>query len=166
MIPMNEINKLINKYYKRDGKNRTAYTKLDKQEKYSNEYKKERRLASKEKHRYLILQELTGEVPFHITKDQLNQIEYWITSFNDNFKNFHRRSSEETIILAFIMIQYKQANPNMEVDNYSICKKYKLNQRVFELIQNRLIFELMRTVPMTYNQSRHYNHHILMKGKE
>lgn len=163
LIIMVNYNKLINKYYKKDGADMTANIKTHKAERTSNQYHKQRRLEAKAKHRYLLLNELLKEVPFHLQKDQTDQIEYWLTSFNDNFKKFHRKSSEETIILAFIMIQRKKANPKLQVEKYSISKKYNLTSPVFELIQNRLIFELMRTTPLTYNQSKRYNHDILIK---
>ena len=160
LITMVNYKRLINKYYKREGKNLTAQPKIYKGERNRNEYHKKMRLEANRKNRYLILQELLKEAPFHITQTQHAQIVHWINSFNKNFKNFHRRSSEETIILAFIMIQYKQANPNIEVSKYTICKKYKLTQPVFSTIQNRLIFELMRTTPMIYSQSKHYNQYL------
>lgn len=160
---MVDYNRLINKYYKKDGKNITGNIKIHKAEKMSNEYHRQRRQEAREKHRYLLLQELVKETPFNLTPSQINQIEYWITSFNNNFKNFHRKSSEETILLAFIMIQRKKVNPKLQVEKFTISRKYKLNNQVFELIQNRLIFELMRTTPLTYSQAKHYNHEILIK---
>jgi hypothetical protein len=159
---MNNIRYLINKYYKKDGKNMTATPRISPAERTSTKYHKKIRLEAKKKHRYLLFQELLKEIPFHLNKTQTKQIEYWIGKFNDNFKNFHRRSSEKTILLAFIMIQRKQTNPKIRIEKYSICNKYNLTSPVFELIQNRLIFELMRTTPMTYLQSKQYDHNILM----
>lgn len=144
----------------------TAHPKIYNGERSSNEYRKQRRLEASQKHRYLILHDLIKEVPFHITETQSAQIEYWINTFNDNFKNFHRKASEETIILAFIMIQQKQANPKIQIPRYAVSKKYKLTMSVFTLVQNRLIFELMRTTPLTYSQSKQYNHYILTKEGE
>ena len=163
---MVDYNRLINKYYKTDGKNLTGHIKIHKAEKMSNKYHRERRLEATEKHRYLLLQELLKETPFRLTENQIKQIEYWLTTFNDNFKNFHRKSSEETIILGFIMIQYKQANPKISINRYKICKKYKLTHSIFELIQNRLIFELMRTTPMTYTQAKYYNQYLDEKDED
>lgn len=160
---MTNYRKLIRKYYKKEGKNNTEHIKIHPSEKTSNNYQYQRRLEAKQKHRYLLLQELLKEIPFHLDESQIAQIEYWLTTFNKNFKNFHRKSSEKTIILAFIMIQRKKTNPKMQVEKFSINKKYNLTYPVFELIQNRLIFELMRTTPLTYSQSKHLNHEILIK---
>ena len=112
---------------------------------------------------YLLFQELLNEIPFHLNKNQVKQIGYWLKKFNKDFKQFHRRSSEKTIILAFIMIQRKNVKPKIQVDKFGICKKYNLTPPVFELIQNRLIFELMRTTELTYNQSKYYDHELLIK---
>lgn len=163
---MVNYNKLINKYYKKEGKNLTAQPRIYKGERSRNEYHKDVRLEANRKNRYLLLRQLMNEVPFHITKTQRAQIMYWVESFNDNFKNFHRRSSEETILLGFIMIQYKQVNPNINIDKYTICKKYNLTPAIFELIQNRLIFELMKTTPLTYNQAKYYNHYLEEKEED
>ena len=61
------------------------------------------------------------------------------------------------------MIQQKHTNPRLNVEKYTISQKYNLNNTVFETIQNKLIFKLMRTLPLTYNQARHVNHEILIK---
>ena len=85
--------------------------------------------------------------------------------FNEDFKNFHRQSSNETILLAFIFIQQKQVNKRINVEQYSISKKYNLTTPIFETIQNELIFQLMRTTPLQYNQKKVLDNSILQKGK-
>jgi len=159
------IQRLLNKYYKPEGACLTADFKINPSEKHTKEYNKKMKREQYRKNRHLILQELLNEIPFRLNQNQVTQIKYWIDRFNDNFKDFHRRSSNETIILAFIMIQRKQANPRLEVERLSICKKYNLTYPVFINIQNKLIFQLMRTTELTYNQSKHLNHSILEKGE-
>ena len=61
--------------------------------------------------------------------------------------------------------QQKHSNPRLQVENYTISHKYELNNNTLLLIQNRLIFELMRTTPLTYNQSIYLNREILEKGE-
>lgn len=160
---MTNYTELIKKYYRNDGENMTATPKITSAERSSNEYHRKVRQAALKKHRHLILDELINEIPFRLTEPQILQIRYWIDNFNDNFKNFHRKSSNETIILAFIMIQRKKVNPKIQVERFTISRKYNLTHPVFETIQNRLIFELMRTTQLVYNQSRYYNHEILKK---
>ena len=157
------IERLINKYCKPDGANITANHKPHPAERTSNEYRKKQKQEETRKHRQLILDELLNETPFNLNPVQVQQIRYWIDKFNADFKNFNRKSSNETIILAFIMIQRKKVNPRLNVERFTISRKYKLNNTVFITIQNRLIFRLMRTTQLVYNQSRYYNHNILEK---
>jgi len=155
---MNDIKQLINKYYKPDGKNMTGSNKKTPAERYTKTHALKQKNEANRKHRHNILSELTREIPFTLTHHQTEQIRYWIDTFNNNFKEFHRQSSNETIILAFIMIQAKNHNPRLQLENYSINEKYNLTTPIFELIQNRLIFQLMRTTPLTYNQRIHQLH--------
>lgn len=152
---MTNIEFLIKKYYKPDGKNMTGTNKKTSQERYTETYRKNENIKANLKHRHNILSELLTEIPFTLTTVQTEQIRYWIDTFNNTFKDFHRQSSNETIILAMIMIQAKRANSRLNVEQYNISTKYNLTSPIFELIQNRLIFQLMRTTPLTYNQRKH-----------
>ena len=158
------INQLINKYYKPDGKNKTGTIRVNKAEKHTPEYNKKLKREQYRRNRHLILDKLLNEIPFHLEPNQVTQIRYWIDRFNNNFKEFHYNSSNETIILAFIMIQWKQKYPKLYVANMPICKQYELTTPKFELIQNRLIFQLMKTTELTYNQSKYVNHNLLEKS--
>ena len=160
---MTDINNLIRTYYTADGENMTATPRKDKRECVSNEYNQQIKQESNRKNRHLILDQLLNETPFTLSEPQIQQIRYWIDTFNPYWKQFHRQASNETILLAFIMIQRKDTNPKIRVQRFSISRKYKLTPAVFENIQNRLIFLLMKTTPLTYNQSKHYNHEILIK---
>jgi hypothetical protein len=164
---MTDIKKLLNKYYKPDGENMTADVKINPAERFSNKYHNTIRQEQKNKHRYLLLQQLLNETPFYLNEDQIQQIQYWIDTFNDNFKEFHRQASEETIILALIFIQRKQTHKDTQIYRYKISSKYNLTTPVFTTIQNQLIFQLMRTTPLTYSQKKHLDNHILQKrGRE
>ncbi len=143
----------------------TKYEKSTSAERYTTEYKRKLKQETARKNRHLILDELLTEIPFHITTDQETQIRYWIDRFNNNFKDFHRQASNETIILAFIIIQLKQENKRLNIEKLSISRKYNLTQRIFNNIQNELIFQLMKTTELRYTQSKYYNHEILKKGE-
>ena len=153
---MTNIETLIKKYYKKEGENITASPKKTSAECYTNQYHKIEKMKANRKHRHNILTELLKETPFTLSYNQKEQIRYWIDLFNEDFKQFHRQASNETIILSFIMIQQKKANPRLTVENYTISEKYHLNTPTFELIQNRLIFQLMKTTPLTYSQSKYH----------
>lgn len=160
---MTDINKLIQKYYNADGENITGTPKKDKAECYTNSYNKQQRLESNRQNRHLILDQLLNEIPFHLHPGQVETIRIWIDEFNSYWKDFHRQASNETVILAMIMIQRKQANKALKVERFSISKKYNLTTPIFITIQNQLIFELMRTTPLTYKLADKYNHEILEK---
>lgn len=161
MMPMTDINLLLNKYYTREGGNLTAHDKINKAEKHTSEYNIKQKREQYKRHRHLILDKLLTEIPCHYTQNDICTIRYWIDRFNDNFKDFHRQSSNETIILAFCMIYWKQKNPKIKVSELPISHKYDLTNEKFELIQNRLIFQLMKTTELTYSQAKYLNHNYL-----
>ena len=142
----------------------TADIKINPAERFSNEYHNNIRQTQRNKHRYLLLHELLNEVPFYLNDDQITQIQYWLTIFDKDFKNLHRQASEETIILALIFIQRKQTHTDTQIYRYKISSKYDLTVPIFTTIQNQLIFHLMRTTPLTYNQKKTLDNHILQKG--
>lgn len=152
MTVMTNIKHLLQKYEKPTSAERT-----------SNEYTHKQKTEKTRKNKHLILDELLNEIPFTITETQEQQIRRWIDLFNDTWKEFHRQASNETIILALIFIQHKQANPKIRTYEYSITTKYDLTDRKFEVIQNNLIFQLMRHTPLTYTLSKKYDHEILNK---
>ena len=158
---MNDINSLLNKYYTSEGKNLTAIETPTPAEKTRTDYNKKMKKQQYNRHRHLILDELLTEIPYHYTTNEITTIRYWIDRFNDNFKDFHRTSSNETIILAFLMIYQKQKNPKIKVSELPISQKYDLTENRFTLIQNRLIFQLMRTTELTYSQAKYVNHNYL-----
>jgi len=147
---MTDYAKLIQKYYTPVGMNRTDHEKFNKNEKHTPGYNKKQKQQQRLRHRYLILDQLINEIPFHITTQQITEIKTWLRRFNPYFREFHKNSSNETIILAFIFIQYKHKNPRVNIEKYSISEKYDLNTSKFTLIQNRLIFYLMGTTELTY----------------
>lgn len=158
---MTDIENLLNKYYKKIGQNATAIETPTNAEKHTSNYNTRLKREQYNRHRHLILDELLTEIPYHYTKHEITTIRYWIDRFNDNFKDFHRTSSNETIILAFLMIYQKQKNPKIKVSELPISQKYDLTENRFTLIQNRLIFQLMRTTELTYSKAKHVNHEYL-----
>ena len=163
---MSNIEYLLTKYYKKEGANLTAHQKINKAEKHTPRYNKKIKREQYRRNRHLILKQLLNETPFTLKQYQIDQIKYWIDRFNDDFKSFHRNSSNETILLAFIMIQQMHTDKGMNINKYSISKKYNLTLSKFETIQNQLIFRLMKTTELRYSQSKHYNHEKLNKEKE
>lgn len=150
---MTDIKKLLMKYEKPTAAEKT-----------SREYDYKQKMEKAKKHKHLLLDQLLNEITFTLDKTQVDQIRRWIDLFNPYWKDFHRQASNETIILAFIFIQYKQVNPKLRIYEHSICTKYKLTDRKFEVIQNNLIFQLMKHTPLTYTLSTKYDNDILNKN--
>lgn len=158
---MTDIGKLLNKYYKSVGADATAIEKTHPAEKHTSDYNTKIKREKYNRHRHLLLDQLLNEIPHHYTASEIESIRYLIDRFNDNFKDFHRQSSNETIILAFLMIYWERKNPKLKVSELPISQKYNLDSHKFELIQNRLIFKLMSTMELTYSQAKHVNHEYL-----
>ena len=154
---MSNIEQLFQKYYTPEGKNPIAYEKRHRAEHTSKEYWNRQRQDKALKHKHLILDQLLNEINFTIKPYQIRQIRYWIDRFHKDFKNLHRQSTNEAIILALIMIEYKQDNPKMDIGTMKISRKYGLTNHKFTIIQNRLIHQIMRTTELQYNQAIYVN---------
>ena len=154
---MSNIEQLLQKYYTPEGENTTAYEKRHRAEHTSKEYWNRQRQETALKHKHLILNELLNEINFNIKPYQIQQVRYWIDRFHKDLKNLHRQSSNETIILALIMIEYKQDNPKMDIGTMKISRKYGLTNHKFTIIQNRLIHQIMKTTELRYNQAKYAN---------
>lgn len=141
------------------------YDKITPAERHTNEYYNKNKTEENRKNRHLLLDSLLNEVPFTLNKNEIRQIRYWIDRFNNEWKNIHRQSSDETILLALILMQRKNSNPKIQIQQYNICETYDLTTSKFITIQNRIVFLLMKTTPLVYTQSKYYDHY-LQENKE
>ena len=133
-------------------------------EKRSLEYDNKLKQESKLKHRMLIVEELSLEAKFLLLSDsQKNIVKHLVKLFNNDFKQLHRRVSDETIILAFIFYLKKLDTPKIQLKNYAITKKYNLSDAVFELILCRVTDYFMSNSPLILQQSLIDNHEDLVK---
>lgn len=130
------------------------YEKPTPGERYTPAYNREIRTQQRVKNRHLLLDQLLNEIPFYLTRNEKQRIRYFIDTFT-NFKIFHRRVSNECILLSFIFLMKTLRNPKTDVEKYSISKKYGLNNPVFRLIICRLNNEVMKTTPLLLNQNKH-----------
>lgn len=130
----------------------------------SSEYENQLKLEATLKHRMLLVDQLTLEAKYlMLTKSQQNIVKYLVKIFNNDFKNLHRRSSDETIILAFMFYLKKLETPRIRLENYSITRKYNLTDAVFELILCRITDYFMKHSPVVVNQTHLDNHDDLVK---
>ena len=142
------------------------YDKITPAERHTNEYYNKNKTEENRKNRHLLLDSLLNEVPFTLNKNEIRQIRYWIDRFNTEWKNIHRQSSDETILLALILMQRKHSNPKIQIQQYNICETYDLTTSKFITIQNRIVFLLMKTTPLVYTQSKYYDHYLQEKKED
>ncbi len=149
---MTDIKQLIKKY-----------EKPVKGERYNKKYQMKINKESRRKNRHLLLDNLLNEIPFALTSTEIDTIRYFIDKIS-NFNNLHRRCSNECILLAMIFLMRTLVKPKTNVDEYSISKKYGLNNTNFRLIICRLNNEILKTLPLTIHETKQDNHYYLEKS--
>lgn len=154
-VSYESIEKIIKKY---EG---NVYVPGEKRSrKYDKQY--ERKVAVKNRH--LLADNLFNEVVFHINQSEKEQVHYLIDKFQ-NFRKLHGKASNETIILSFIFYVKMKQNTLIRLDEYKICKKYKLNNRTFEIILCKIILKLLEETEIKRSVTTQYDHNILLKGE-
>lgn len=139
------------------------YEKPTSAERYTKTYKKQLKQKQRIKNRHLLLDELNNEIPFHLTNTQIDTIRYFINTVKD-FNKLHRRCSNKTILLAMIFLMRTIDKPKTNVDEYSISKKYGLNNTNFRLIICRLNNEILMSLPITIHETKKDNYLYLEKS--
>lgn len=139
------------------------YEKPTSAERYTKKYKRELKQKQRIKNRHLLLDELTNEIPFHLTNTQIRTIRYFIDTVKD-FNKLHRRCSNKTILLAMIFLLRTLDKPKTNVDEYSISKKYGLNNTNFRLIICRLNNEILKSLPIVIHETKKDNYEYLEKS--
>ena len=139
------------------------YEKPTSAERYSQEYKRKLKQKQAIKNRHLLLDELLNEIPFHLTNEEIDIIRHFINTIK-NFNNLHRRTSNKGILLAMIFLMRTLTKPKTNVDEYSISKKYGLNNTNFRLIICRLYDEILKNLPLTIHQTKKDNYYYLEKS--
>ena len=123
------------------------YEKIHPAERFTNQYRNKIRSEIRIKNRHLLLDQLLLEVPFRITHVEKQRVRYLIDTYS-NFNDLHRRASEECIILAFIFFMHKLKNSKRVPEDYRICNKYGLTDRIYTLIITKLLNEVMKNQPL------------------
>jgi len=114
------------------------------------------------KNRHLLLSELIHESNnLSLTDSQVQLVRYFIDDFHDDFKELHRRASEETIILAFIFYTMKLENPSIRLESYRIFGTYGLTDHIFEIVLCRMMSHFIRKCPITPVESYKDHHDII-----
>lgn len=133
-------------------------------EKRSCEYERQEKQKQAIRKRHMIAKILFNEVTFHLNEYEKKQVHYFIDKFQ-NFRKLHGKASNETIILSFIFYVKMKQNTLIRLDEYKICKKYKLNNRTFEIILCKIILKLLEETEIKRSVTTQYDHNILLKGE-
>lgn len=99
----------------------------------------------------------------HLKPDQAKGVRNLINTFR-NFKQVHGNLSEEAIITCFCLYYKKKENPSIQIDQYSISKRYGITHSSFETVCCRIIEHYMKRQPLIPVPTTKYDHSILIKG--
>ena len=130
----------------------------------TSEYEKQIKQKKSIQDKLDIAETLFTETPFHLTENDKEQVRHLIQMY-PNFKELHKRASNETIILAFIYYTKIPYNTDIKLNNYTITKKYNLTHNTFELIICRLALNYLREVYIIPTEPHDIDHNILYKGE-
>lgn len=153
MCDLSEIEYLLKKYENSYVKGEIHSTKLNTQ------IKKEERTIEK----HIICDNLIDETNLSFSKTQVDFIHYLIDRFSD-FKKLHGRAKKETILLAFIFYVKKVEDSRINLNNYSISKKYNLTDTIFKLIICRMCDDFIKTSAIRHYETKRYDHETLSKN--
>ena len=128
------------------------------------EYEKQLKQKQSIQDKLDLAETIFNETPFHLTKNDKEQVRHLIRMY-PNFKTLHKRASNETIILAFIFYTKIPTNTDIKLNNYAITRKYQLTHNTFELIICRLALNYLQQVYIIPYPTRETNHEILTKGE-
>lgn len=135
-------------------------------EKRSNTYNRQIKIESRHKNRIQILNQLNNELPYSI---KLNRYEKELCTavlevFKNDIKHLNRQASEEQIILSIIYTIKKRVKPKLQIEEYSIFKKYQLNCNTLLTILCRLTNYYMVHNPLVIQETTRYDHELLSKN--
>ena len=135
-------------------------------EKRSNNYNRQIKIESRHKNRLLLLDTINNELPYSI---KLNKHEKELCTavleiFKNDIKHLNRQATEEQILLSIIFTIKKRVKPQLNIEYYSIFKKYQLNCNTLLTILCRLTNYYMVHNPMVIQETTRYDHELLSKN--
>jgi len=157
---MTDIKKILRKYETIDGQNKRVKGEIT-----TDNYRNMERQTANLKDKHLLLDKVLNDIDQPLNPQQKTEIKKWIDTFKDDWKTLHRQSKTETIILALIIIQYKNNHYKLTNTIKKACIDYDLDRQKFIFIQNRVIFLLMKHTPLQYTISEKYREYVKTKEK-
>ena len=157
---MTDIKTLLRKYETIDGQNKRVKGEIT-----TDNYRNMERQIANLKDKHLLLDKVLNDIDQPLNPQQKTEIKKWIDTFKDDWKTLHRQSTNEAIILALIIIQYKNNHYKLTNTIKKACIDYDLDRQKFIFIQNRVIFLLMKHTPLQYTISEKYREYVKTKEK-
>lgn len=113
-----------------------------------------------------LLHELNQELPETLQLNQcdLRLIETLLVKFQGNLNRLHRQSKTEAILLSFLFYINKIENPRIQIENYTIFKKYGLTTQIYTIIITRVCDYYIRERPMPITTTTDYDHDKLIRN--
>lgn len=153
---MKNINHLLHKYQPQyiPGEERSA--------EYDNMIKQKNKL----KDNIQLLHTLNQELPKTLTlnKCDLRIAETLVKRFHRQLKNLHNNAKKEAILLSFLFYLNKMENPVIQIEDYTIFRKYGLTTSIYSLIITRVCDTYIRERPIPITQTTRYDHDLLIRN--
>lgn len=113
-----------------------------------------------------LLHDLNRELPetLQLNRCDLRLAEHLVKVFNNNLKYLLRQGKTETILLTFIFYLRKMENPHIKIEDYTILRKYGLNNNNYSLIISRVCMYYMMNTPLSINETTKYDHDLLLRN--
>ena len=133
-------------------------------EKHSSETNKLLKQKQRRFEKHNICENLFFEINIYFAPYQKDFVHYLIDYFSEDFKKLHGRAKNETIILTFMFFTKKIEDSRINLNNYSISKKYGLTDNIFKLVVCRMCDYYIKNSALNYVETTSYDHEILSKN--
>jgi len=153
---MKNIDKLLKKY----SKNYVPYE--ERSPEYDNMIKQKNKLQDN----IQLLHELNQDLPtnLQLNKCDIRIAETLVKRFNGRLKILHKQAKKEAIYLSFIFYLNKMENPLIQIEDYTIFRKYGLNTQIYSLIITRVCDNYIRERPIPITTTTDYDHDLLIRN--
>jgi hypothetical protein len=113
-----------------------------------------------------LLHELNQELPETLTlnKWDLRIAETLVKRFHGHLKILHKQAKKEAIYLTFLFYLNKMENPLIQIEDYTIFRKYGLTTSIYSLIITRVCDTYIRERPIPITQTTNYDHDLLIRN--
>ena len=113
-----------------------------------------------------LLHELNQELPDTLTlnKCDIRIAETLVKRFHRQLKTLHKQAKKEAIYLSFLFYLNKMENPLIQIEDYTIFRKYGLTTSIYSLIITRVCDTYIRERPLSITTTTDYDHDLLIRN--